>query len=241
MTHVDTASDRAVFRQIADRLRTEITAGDLVEGARLPSESDLMRAHGTARETVRRALGLLKSEGLIVTEHGRGAFVRRRHAVIRRRPDGAGTEGRDIETLSVSRIKADAVLAGQLNIRTRSGVLARVRRYLDDGEPVEIATSYIPWRLAGGNALAETDPGPGGLYARLAEIGHPVERFTEDLSARMPSPDEARALRLAEGVPVFAVVRIAHDQAGAPVEAVHAVMAGDRFILSYDLPTGSAR
>ncbi len=237
MTNLDTTSDRAVFRQIADELRVGISSGQLTAGARLPSESALMRSHGTARETVRRALGLLKAEGLIVTEHGRGAFVRQRHAVIRRRPDAGDIDG-DVETLTVRRAKADPLLATQLALRAGSGVIVRVRRYLHDHSPVEVATSHISWRLAGGTPLAESDPGPGGIYARLAELGHPVDRFTEAVSTRMPTPAESRTLRLAEGVPVFAVLRIAYDQASAPVEAVHAVMAGDRFELSYDLPAG---
>jgi len=237
MTDVDTASDRAVFRQIADRLRADITSGQLMEGARLPSESELMRSHGTARETVRRALGLLKAEGLIFTEHGRGAFVRRRQAVIRRRPE-RDDDGGQIETLSVKRAKADSVVAAQLGLRSGSGVIVRARRYQYDHMPVEVATSYIAWRLASGTALAESDPGPGGVYARLAELGHPVDRFSEDVSTRMPTPEESRMLRLGEGVPVFAVMRIAYDRSDGPVEALHAVMAGDRFVLSYDLPAG---
>ncbi len=200
-----------------------------------------MRAHGTARETVRRALGLLKAEGLIVTEHGRGAFVRRRQAVIRRGPDRAHEADENVETLSVTRTKADPTLAAQLGLRFGSGVIARVRRYCTDHQPVELATSHIAWRLAGGTPLALADPGPGGVYARLAELGHPVQRFTEDVSTRMPTPAESRALRLAEGVPVFAVTRIAYDAADRAVEAVHSVMAGDRFVLSYDLPAGTAR
>jgi GntR family transcriptional regulator len=39
---VDPASDRAVFRQIADQLRTAIRDGRLSEGAQLPSEAALM-------------------------------------------------------------------------------------------------------------------------------------------------------------------------------------------------------
>jgi hypothetical protein len=36
--------------------------------------------------------------------------------------------------------------------------------------------------------------------------------------ARMPRPEEARALRLPPGVPVFVLVRTAYDQDGRPVQ-----------------------
>jgi hypothetical protein len=35
--------------------------------------------------------------------------------------------------------------------------------------------------------MAERDTGPGGIYSRLADIGHGPARFTEDVSARMPT------------------------------------------------------
>ncbi len=63
-------------RQIADDLRARITAGDLAPGARLPSITTLMQEHGVARNTARRALGILVDEGLIEIVHGWGSFVR---------------------------------------------------------------------------------------------------------------------------------------------------------------------
>jgi len=66
------AGDVPVFRQIAEHLRR----GELRPGDRLPSEQQLMDHYGTARMTVREALGVLKGEGLVVAEHGRGVFVR---------------------------------------------------------------------------------------------------------------------------------------------------------------------
>ena len=69
------------------------------------------------------------------------------------------------------------------------------RRYLLDGRPVETAVSYIPADLAAGTPIADPNPGPGGIYARLEEQGHTLARFTEDVTARMPTPEEARAAR----------------------------------------------
>src|SRR5688572_25188597 len=80
---LDPTSDRAVFRQIADHLREAITRGELREGDRLPSETQLMEHYGITRMTGRHALDVLKAEGLIVAEHGRGVFVRLRPPVRR--------------------------------------------------------------------------------------------------------------------------------------------------------------
>ena len=80
---IDPTSDRPVFKQIADRLRAAIRSGELEPGGRLPSEQELIDAHGVARGTIRQAVSLLRSEGLVRTEHGRGSFVRDRPPVRR--------------------------------------------------------------------------------------------------------------------------------------------------------------
>ena len=80
---VDPASDRPVYKQIADHLREAIGRGRLLEGDQLPSEVQLMSHYGVARMTVRNALRLLQAGGLITAEHGRGVYVRARPPVRR--------------------------------------------------------------------------------------------------------------------------------------------------------------
>src|SRR5690348_16359721 len=80
---IDPASDRAVYKQIADHLREAISRGRLPEGEQLPSEAQLMEHYGVARMTVRNALRILQDEGLTTAEHGRGVYVRSRPPVRR--------------------------------------------------------------------------------------------------------------------------------------------------------------
>ena len=65
----------AAYRQLAGVLRDRIRSGELPPGQRMPSEKDLHDEFGLARETVRRALGVLRAEGLIEVRHGHGTFV----------------------------------------------------------------------------------------------------------------------------------------------------------------------
>jgi GntR family transcriptional regulator len=53
---------------------------------------------------------------------------------------------------------------------------------------------------------------------------------------RMPSPHETRALRLGKGVPVVRLLRTTYAADGRPVEVADQLLAGDRHILSYDIP-----
>src|SRR5215204_4408842 len=101
---IDPASDRSVYRQIADDLRGDIETHKRPPGAQLPSESQLVSEYGVSRVTARRALGVLVADGLAFAEHGRGWFVRRRPPVRRlssdrfaRRREGKATFTVDME------------------------------------------------------------------------------------------------------------------------------------------------
>jgi GntR family transcriptional regulator len=251
---LDPTSDRAVFRQIADHLRDAVTSGRLREGEQLPSEAQIMEHYGITRMTVRQALGVLRAEGLVVAEHGRGVFVRSRPTVRRLGSDRFARRHRDagkaaflaevegagakpsVDGLSVEEARPSPEVAGRLGIRGTDRVIVRRRRYLIDGHPVEFATSYVPSVLARGTAIAEPDSGPGGIYARLEELGHHLDHFTEEIRARLPSPEEARTLLLPSGVPVFHLIRTAYDTADRAVEVCDTVMSADAYVLDYEVP-----
>jgi GntR family transcriptional regulator len=251
---IDPASDTPLYRQIADDLRKRILDGRLGPGAAMPSESSLMEAYGSARGTVRQAISLLKGEGFLEVAQGRGAFVRKRPPVRRLAHDRFSRSHRDrgdsaflaelkaqgqrpeVEIIEVGTEKASSEMARRLGLRGGSRVAIRRRRYFADGHPIELATSYLPWKLVDGTPIMNPNPGPGGIYARLEEMGHELDRFTEEVTARMPLPDESRALMLSGGIPVFHLIRTAYDTQGNPVEICDTVMAGDSFILSYELP-----
>lgn len=251
---IDPMSDRPVYRQIADALRTRIETGELGPGERLPSESALRTEFEVSAGTVRQALAVLRGDGLVLAEHGRGVFVRSRPRLrrlghdrfARRHRDagraaylaesGAASVRPSVDVFKVAPEKAPSDIARRLGVPEGEVVLVRSRRYLSDGEPTELATSYIPWNLAEGTAMTEVNPGPGGIYARLEESGHRLGRFTEDVTARMPSPDEVRALRLAPGSPVLALVRVAYDVDGLAVEVCDTVLSADQYVLTYELP-----
>jgi GntR family transcriptional regulator len=251
---VDPTSDRPVYKQIADHLRTAIQRGRLREGDQLPSEAQLMDYYGVARMTIRNAMRLLLDEGLVTAEHGKGSYVRSRPPVRRLASDRFAQRHRkegkaafiteaehvgatpDVDMIEVGESQPPAAVADRLGINDDASVVVRSRRYLLDGKPVELAVSYIPADLAQGTPISDPNPGPGGIYARLEEQGHTLERFTEDVTARMPTPQEARLLNLSPGVPVFRLVRTAYDMDGRSVEVCDTVMAADAYQLSYELP-----
>ena len=69
-------SGRPAYTQVADTLRADIRAGRYPPGSQLPSYEALMRKHGVSITVIRSAVRELKTEGLVYTHQGKGAFVR---------------------------------------------------------------------------------------------------------------------------------------------------------------------
>jgi GntR family transcriptional regulator len=251
---IDTTDERPPYRQIAAALREAIRLGRLAPGDQLPSESELVQHYGVARMTARQAIQELRTEGLVVAEHGRGVFVRATPVVRRLASERFARRHRErgkaafsveaekvgyvpsVDRINVSEAPAPQEIAERLGIEVGDPVVIRDRRYLANNEPVETAVSYIPSDLARGTAITATDTGPGGIYARLEEAGYILDHFVEEVAARMPTPDERRALQLAAGVPVLTVVRTAYDTTGRAVEVCDTVKAAYAYVLEYDFP-----
>ncbi|MEN3225171.1 MULTISPECIES: GntR family transcriptional regulator [Mycolicibacterium] len=249
---IDKTDDRPPYRQIAAVLRAAIESHQFAAGERLPSEADLIEHFGVARMTVRQAVQELRGEGLVVSEHGRGVFVQARPPIRRLASDRFARRHRDegkaafsveaeksgysprVDSITVRRQKPGSLVAERLRVPVSDDVVVRSRRYLADGQPIETAVSYIPVAFAAGTAIEQTDTGPGGIYARLEESGHVLARFTEEVGARMPTPDERRVLNIGLGVPVLTVLRTAYDVNDVAVEVCDTVKVAPSYLLEYE-------
>jgi GntR family transcriptional regulator len=239
---------RARYRQVADELRAAIKRGEYAAGSPLPSQPDLARTYGLNQTSINRAIALLRAEGLVRVEHGRGAFVQEIPSVkrVRRIPRGGSTgssfadEMRNAglvprtELADLSTVPAPAHIADHLKIPAGDPVVRRTRHMFASERPVQLATSYIPLAVAGSQDIGLPDTGPTGLYKRLAARGHHVARFVEEIEARQPRAEEAEFLRLTEAQAVLEVARIVYDDEGQAVEAVLNVFPSQQWRLSYE-------
>jgi GntR family transcriptional regulator len=240
------------YRIIASDLRAAIVRGEYRPAARLPGENDLMRQYQVARMTARQALAQLINEGLAVARKGSGVYVREFRPVIRpgisRLSSRAWGSGRSVwaadaadreltvDQLEIRRMDPPDHIRLLLDLPDEPDVqvVARSRRYVLDGKPVLLSVSYLPAFLAAGTMIEYQDVGPGGLYARLRELGHAPARFREDLRARMPEPDEAARLELPPGTPVVDIARTAYTADGQMVEVNEMTADAASYVFRYD-------
>lgn len=250
---VDRTSGLPVYRQVAATIRERIDGGVYPAGTLIPSERDLGAEFGISRVTVRQAIGLLRTQGVVVVEHGRGVFAAPTRQIQRLARVRLSREAREqnraaflhdattagftptvVTTISFE--EADTRVSTLLEIEEGSPVTVRSRTMSADGTVVQLATSRLPRDLTRDTRIEEPDSGPGGIHARLEDAGLRLDRFAEYVGCRMPDTAEQSALQIAVGVPVLTVTRIAY--ADVPVEVNDMVMAGDRYELSYEWPAG---
>jgi DNA-binding GntR family transcriptional regulator len=72
---VDPQSATPVYLQVAARIRERIASGDLQPDRPIPSESAIEQEFEVARGTARKAIAVLREEGLVITVKGRGSYV----------------------------------------------------------------------------------------------------------------------------------------------------------------------
>ncbi|MFJ3337210.1 GntR family transcriptional regulator [Streptomyces sp. NPDC086766] len=241
---------RPKYQRIADSLREAIQSGEYGPGDRLPGENELMAAHGVARMTARQALSVLRDEGVAEARKGAGVFVRafrplRRRGIQRLSQEQWGSgrsiwsadiENRalEVDQVAVSEEAAPERISAVLDLAAEETVCVRRRRFVLDGKPVLLATSYLPTSVVAGSAITQEDTGPGGTYARLAELGCKPVHFREEIRSRMPSKEEAAQLNISAGTPVILICRTAFADEGRPVEINEMTLDAASYILEYD-------
>ena len=237
---VDTAMAKyaVIVAAIQDRIRT----GVYPPGAAIPSETDLIAEFHTSRATVVKALTILQETGWVDAHHGRGRFVRSR-VPERQVPDRvAQFVSRDelagVKVLRVGAVVAPPRVASALRLPDDTAVYARQRLVVVDGVgPIELGVSYVPVELAVGTDVASSNPIPGGLLRHLADVkGVRWDYATEQISARLPSTDEAGLLEISRREPLLRVFTTVHDTTATPLLAVDVVMPGTRHELEDQYP-----
>jgi GntR family transcriptional regulator len=242
--------------RVADDIRMKIESGEWAAGRQLPTLDELASTYHCSLAAVRKAVDLLKQQGIVVTIQGRGTFVRerpvaRRHGMerySRSRWSGEGgkalliaeaaaqgrTAGQRLRELA--EVPAPADVAEWLGVEAGTPVWVRRRTTLIDNRPNQLADSYYELDVVRGTRIMEEDTGPGGGFARLEETGHRLARIAEELSTRMPTGPEMVALDLPPGTPVVDLMRTTYDDTNKPVEVMHSILAGDMATFCYDFP-----
>lgn len=215
----------ALWRQIADRIRSAIAAGDYDATGKVPPEITLAAQFGVNRHTVRSALAALAQEGIVQAVQGRGTLILRKELLnfpISRRTrfsQGIGDQAREKEGLLLASFEETATteLAGRLQLRVGAPVIRLETLRKADRRPVSRATAWFSAdRFAG---IAETYRESGSITAAFAAVGlQDYVRVSTEITASHADNEDLAALELSPGAIVLVTRALNADLDGVPVQ-----------------------
>ncbi len=231
------------YVQIADQLRYYVQSQVYKVGDQLPPESQLSQQFEVNRHTLRQAVALLRQEGLLRAERGRGTFVAApiRYAIGQRvrYNEALKAQGHkaDFTLLRALQIPAEISVAQGLKLAVGAPVALIERLGRADGEPISVGSGYFPLALFP-DLLSESS------LAKLAQTGS-ISRWLSDLyqidhirqstsvSARLVQPRDAKLLQLSLNQPILLAESVNVDQQGRVIEYGVARLRGDRMELVF--------
>jgi GntR family transcriptional regulator len=214
----------ARYEHIAGELRDAIVRGDYPIGAQLPTEAELASRFDAARGTVRQAMAVLVSEGLVGTRQGARRIVlgserSQSFAELHSFAQWARSVGHRAGGLVLDSHRRPSTSSEALRLAITPGeevlVVVRLRRL--DGEPVLVErTVYASWIAP---AVEKLDPACESVTQELYEAVGLVFAYGEHLIDAVPAgAEDARLLGVRRGSPLLRQRRTTTSQEGRPVE-----------------------
>jgi len=213
------------YQQVRDQLTRRIAAGEWPPGQAIPTEPELCAQYEVSIGTLRKAIDVLVSEGMLVREQGRGTFVRRpsfassffRFFRFRGASGESVTPSSQLVGREVAIPPADARDA--LNLSTADAALHIDRIRLVANKTVLLEEIWLPVR--GFEPLIDLPLEAFGdllypLYERVCK--RLVAQASETLTVERATALQAEALGVEGGAPLIRVQRVAYDYAGQAIE-----------------------
>lgn len=224
---------RIRYQEIAAELRARVR--DAAPGSLLPSESELSAEFSASRVTVRRALELVRDEGLIAARQGFGWFVATEP--VRQRLERLGTieaqlaaGGRDAGRQVLEFAFGDPP-SHVRDVLGASRVLRVKRINLADGEPFAVVTVWCPAELGQRLSMDDVERRP---FYELLDVE--LRGASQTIGADVAGAGDAELLAVPVGAPLLKCRRVTTDLEGTPVLLSEHLFPAHRTEFVVDLP-----
>ena len=239
-------------RQIAAELRARIRRGDWAPGERLPSIPAIASSYGVAKQTVQRTIDQLRIEGLLITKPGSGTYVRGTRRRLNRLSRGrygahrgyhADLAARYRQQLTeVGRSPAPPEVADAFGVSDHTELVVRRHLVRTQEQAVEVGASWFKPGDATGTSLERYEAFGRPLYQEAEEvIGRRYASATDQVTARLPTREEAELLQIRPDTPVLHLLHVAYDPEHKPIEVATATWPGPVTALTEQYPIPATR
>lgn len=224
---------RIRYQEIADELRARLS--DAAVGTVLPSESEMSTEFAASRVTIRRALELVRDDGIIDARQGFGWYVA--GEPVRQSLESLGTIESEVEGVGKISERKIAEFAfedapGRVKRILDVDQVLRVKRVnLADGEPFAVVTVWCPADLAAAFSRRDVERRP---FYELLDVA--LRGATQTIGADLASGSDAALLDVPEGAPLLRCQRITTDHTGRALLLSEHLFPAHRTEFVVDLP-----
>ena len=231
---------KPLFSQLKDVLIQKIRQGDYKEGSKLPSERAISEQYQVSRVTVRLALEVLVSDGLIIKKQGKGNFVA--YKKIEHHLDGLLGFVEEFATrqlkCTVELIKKEFIIPSQeiavfMQQSKNQKMFLVIRKIIVDGEALGLDYTYVPLSVA--VVLESLDFNVDIVYRHLEKNGFKLSTANQTITAKMPNNFETELLKLGPNIPLLEINRIAYTKGDLPLVFSRTVYNSERYQYQLEL------
>ena len=235
------ATAAPLYTQIAESLLDQIESGKLAPGHRLAPERELSQTLGVNRVTLRQALQLLETQGLLIRRQGHGTYIA--EPKIERQAGKLFSFTRGMErrgykpgakVIVFNERPVEASIAKHLKLRVSSPVYEIHRLRFVNKEPVLLEQFTISVQRFPN--LDKHDLVNRSMFEVMEkEYGVVVSQARQSLEPVLATDYEAKLFGIATGTPLMLERRLSFDKDNQPVEYGKDLYRGDRFRFVTDM------
>lgn len=214
------------YVEISNDIRNKIIDGEYLPNQRLPFEKEICEEYNSSKMTVKKALDILVSEGLLVKRRGSGTFVKdinpkERDNLI------ASTQFRGLSSFYVNHkveseiieykvINPDKDIAKRLLVTEEDFVYKIIRVRAVDGVPVVLEKMYMPIEIIPGLKKKHLH---GSIYEYIERILNlKIQSAHRTITVKKSTEYEQKYLNVKENDPLGIIEQVAYLDNGQAFE-----------------------
>lgn len=220
-------------------MRERIVKGYYRSDVPVPSEAELAESFSVSRITIRKAMEMLTTEGLVTRTRGRGTFINDRtkenklnRAVVSNINglfsylNAVGKSTR-LKVVSLDRGEAPPRICAQMSIPPTTELVRAVRVRSLDRRPYSLSIAYLLPEIGG--TLKRQDLATTNMIDLVQQAGAVVEQVEQTLTATLADDYAAKHLEIPVGAPLMLVNRLFFNAELKPFYAAEIFYCADRY------------